>query len=403
VSEQRQPRVLHIGKYLPPVPGGIETYLGDLLRVSRRHGLAVGAVVHGKKGYPDPNPADFGGAKIYTVPTYGQVLYAPVAPMFPWVLRRAIKEFKPDILHMHVPNPSAFWALFIPEARKIPWVLQWQADVDGEELPYVFRIFAMFYRLFETKLLRLSCRVYVSSESYLGSSKSLAGIRNKVVILPLAVDPDRLRHPVSPHNGNHNMVAWWGNDCDVRLLSVGRLTYYKGFEVLIRAVKNAPKVGIVIVGEGHLAERLARLVSDLDLDDQVKLVGYQPDDVVRELMVSADYFCLPSIDRSESFGLVLLEAYFLGCRLIVSDIPGSGAAEVARQLGGSRLFPPGDIAALQRILSVLVPFTARDEESRRAEHMSILPARFRLNPNSIIDCYEGLASREISRLKANMP
>jgi glycosyltransferase involved in cell wall biosynthesis len=383
VSEKPQPRVLHIGKYLPPVPGGIETYLGDLLRVSMRQGLEVGAVVHGKQGHPDPNPADFGGAKIYTVPTYGQVLYAPVAPMFPWVLRSAINEFKPDILHMHVPNTSAFWALFIPEAQKIPWVLHWHADVDVGQMSFAMWAAYRAYKPFENALLRKSKLVIATSEEYLAASMPLRPWRDKCEVIPLAIDPERMVTPTAAE-----IVAagkLWPRPDEPRFLAVGRLTYYKGYDSLIRAFADTPVGSLVIVGDGELRSSLELLIAELNLSDRVILIGLLPAASLAGCFSVADVFCMTSIDRSEAFGLVLLEAAYFGCRIVAFDTPGSGIGAVTRCLGGDIISASSWLESLssvktninpnrrlppQRLSSFLMSADAIDAWVRRYERLA---------------------------------
>ncbi len=347
MSENHQPRVLHIGKYLPPVPGGIETYLGDLLRVSMRHGLEVGAVVHGKKGYPDPNPADFGGAKIYTVPTYGQVLYAPVAPMFPWVLRRAIKEFKPNILHMHVPNTSAFWALFIPEARKIPWVLNWHADVDVGRMSIAMGVAYSAYKLFENELLRKSQLVVTTSQEYLSASKPLRPWRSKCQVIPLGIDHERMIKPTVDQVKQAKDL--WPRPSETRFLAVGRLAYYKGYDSLIRAFAQTTEGSLVIVGDGEMKAKLSQLILALKLGDRVALAGGLPSQELSAFYAAADVFCMTSSDRSEAFGVVLLEAAYYRCRIVALEILGSGVGSVVDRLGGLVLSTSRDFLALQKV------------------------------------------------------
>jgi glycosyltransferase involved in cell wall biosynthesis len=297
-----------------------------------RHGLEVGAVVHGKKGYPDPNPGDFGGAKIYTVPTYGQVFYAPVAPMFPWVLRKAIREFKPDILHMHVPNTSAFWALFIPEARKIPWVLHWHADVDVGKMSFAMRAAYRAYKPFENELLRKSKLVVATSEEYLAASKPLRQCQDKCQVVPLAIDPERM---VTPTATEIAMAAkLWPRPDEPRFLAVGRLTHYKGYESLVHCFAKESRGSLVIVGDGELRSNLTSLIAELNLGDRVRLAGALPTASLASCFTAADVFLMTSIDRSEAFGLVLLEAASFGCRIIAFEVPGSGIETVTRRLGG---------------------------------------------------------------------
>ncbi len=65
---------------------------------------------------------------------------------------------------------------------------------------------------------------------------------------------------------------------------------------------------------------------------------------------AADVFCLPSTERAESFGLVLLEAMRAGLPTVASDIPGSGVGYVVRNGETGLLVPPGDVAALAAAL-----------------------------------------------------
>jgi glycosyltransferase involved in cell wall biosynthesis len=327
----------------------METYLGDLLRVSMRHGLEVGAVVHGKKDYPAPNPDDFGGAKIYTVPTHGQVLYAPVAPMFPVVLCKAIREFKPDILHMHVPNTSAFWALFIPEARKIPWVLHWHADVDVGRMRRVMQLAYQLYQPFQTALLQRARSVIATSREYLAASNALRPWQAKCCVIPLAIDPIRLVKPTDARVAAAAQL--WPRPTETRFLAVGRLTYYKGYDFLIDAFRSAPKGSLVIVGDGELRDRLLAQIKSLELTDRVRLLGRLPDDQLAACFSAADVFCMSSIDRSEAYGVVLLEAAYLGLRIIASDIVGSATGRVAVALGGNT-FPAADKRKLEDLLAL---------------------------------------------------
>ena len=84
---------------------------------------------------PSSLPRSEDGACIYRAPSYGRLLYAPVSPAFPFWLARAIREFQPDLLHLHLPNTSAFGALLVPAARRLPWVIHWHADMVSSERP----------------------------------------------------------------------------------------------------------------------------------------------------------------------------------------------------------------------------------------------------------------------------
>lgn len=333
MSEKPPPRVLHIGKYLPPVPGGIETYLGDLLRVSMRCGMAVGAIVHEKKGYPKPNSDDFGGAKIYSATTYGQLLYAPVAPSFPWRLREAIRDFKPDILHLHMPNTSVFAALLLPEARKIPWVVHWHADTTSVR-GFPFRLAYAVYRPLESAILRLAKSVIATSATYLARSEPLKSVQHKSVAIPLQTDIEKFRS--IDNRAIDAARAMWPDPTKRKALAVGRLAPYKGFGVLISAVLQVPSVNLLLVGEGETHADLQSLIDGHAAGHRVRIIGSLDDNRLFALYAAADALCVPSIDRSEAFGLVMLEAAYFGTLVIANDIEGSGVGWVCEYLCGGK-------------------------------------------------------------------
>ena len=331
----------------------METYLADLLDASLDAGLDVAALVHQPHRPQSPSPLPNNRFPLYTVPSYGQFLYAPVSPGFPLALHRAIRSFRPDLLHLHLPNPSAFVVLALPSARAVPWVVHWHADVDGTALSPLVRWAYRLYRPLEQALLRRSARVIVTSPDYLAGSRALSAWHDRCRIVPLGVSPKRLRDIGRAQRDQARHA--WPQRSRLRVLAAGRLTYYKGFEVLVQAIaRTEPSVTLVIVGEGPNRRKLEEQIRGLKLTHRVRLLGYREDSELQGLMAACDVLCLPSIDRSEAFGLVLLEAMHYGRPVIASDIPGSGVGWVVRQGGHGLLAPPGEADTLADILNRLL-------------------------------------------------
>jgi glycosyltransferase involved in cell wall biosynthesis len=137
-----------------------------------------------------------------------------------------------------------------------------------------------------------------------------------------------------------------GTNASLRLLSVGRLSKEKGLDVLLRALKLVPRLGLTlhIVGDGPLLRELERQVCDLSLRGRVTFAGYLND--VGPALDACDLVVLPS--RTEGTPLSLIEAMAAGRPVVASDVGGVGAALAH---GAGILTPPGDAAALARALT----------------------------------------------------
>ncbi|WP_295541812.1 glycosyltransferase [uncultured Thiohalocapsa sp.] len=344
-------RVLHLGKYYPPVAGGVEYFLADLLGALERRGITTAALVHKAGGDPAADvPSDNEQPIVHRVPTLGRFLYVPISPTYLHWLNRRIREFRPDLLHLHVPNVSAFTALLSRRARALPWVVHWHADVAMSRVDRRLALAYRFYRPLEQQLLAKSAAVIATSPPYLQSSDALRRWRERCLTIPLGLDANRLR--VSAAHEAPDAEPIWGR-VGLRVLSVGRLTYYKGHDVLIDATGALPDARTIIVGTGDQASRLRALIQERGLQDRVLLWGEAKRVELAALLASCDVFCLPSIERTEAFGLVLLEAMHFAKPVVVSDIPGSGTGWLVRQAGNGLLTQPGKASAVADALRQL--------------------------------------------------
>jgi glycosyltransferase involved in cell wall biosynthesis len=87
------------------------------------------------------------------------------------------------------------------------------------------------------------------------------------------------------------------------------------------------------------------------LEDRVSLRGDIDDETLRGLYATSHCLCLPSLERTEAFGMVLLEAMHYGLPIVASDVKGSGVGWVAAKSPYCFLVPPGDASALAEALS----------------------------------------------------
>jgi glycosyltransferase involved in cell wall biosynthesis len=338
-------RILHVGKFFPPAHGGIEVFLADLLAAQREQGLDAAAIVHGR---PQPTDPDW----LVRVPVQAQWIYAPIAVGFRAALARAIGRFAPDVLHLHMPNNAVFWALTLPSAGRVPWVVHWHADVVRTRMRAALRLAYTAYRPFEQAVLERAERILVTSAPYLEASEPLRPWREKCAVVPLglAVDVDDVVVPLRAAP-------------PLRLLAIGRLAYYKGFDTLIRAVAATKDVELAIVGDGELRAELEALIHGLWPEGAapVRLEGSVDESAKRRLLAQCGAVAVPSCERSEAFGVVVLEAMRHGRPVIASDLAGSGLPWLVREAGCGLLAPVADVGGWARAIAAL-----RDDPALRA-------------------------------------
>lgn len=244
---------------------------------------------------------------------------------------RALRAFRPDVLHVNLPVPWSGW-YGIAAGAGCPGT----AVVAVEQLPIKTHL-EEERRLKRRLCARLAAHVAVSErsarevEAYARlPAGSVRVVRNGV--------PDLGPVEPLPHEG-------------VVLVAVGRLNAQKGFDVLLQALQqlhHEDGVRLLIVGGGEEHEALTRQSSALGLGEQVRITGWT--DQVRDFLSRGDVFVLPS--RSEGFPLAIVEAMLAGLPVVASEV---GGVPEAVSDGESGLLVPKDdperlATALQRLI-----------------------------------------------------
>ena len=326
-----EPRVLQVGKYYPPEEGGMETHLEGLCRHMR--GLAhVEVLVSGRSRRTVREVVD--GIPVTRVGTWATIRSAPVCPD----LRRLIGRSRADVVHLHHPNPSAFLS-YLASGHRGRLVVTYHSDVVQQ------RLLNIVYDPIVRAVLRRADAIIVSSQEYLDTSPMLERFRDRCVVIPMAIDPERFL------SADPAAVA------DIRerygdriVLAVGRLVYYKGLEFLVRAMRQV-RGHALIVGQGPAREALEAEAQALGVADRVTLLGHVPD--TRPYYHAARVFALPSHRRSEAFGIVQLEAMAAGIPVVNANIPSGVPGVSVHGLTGETVTaadPVALAAALNRLL-----------------------------------------------------
>jgi glycosyltransferase involved in cell wall biosynthesis len=136
------------------------------------------------------------------------------------------------------------------------------------------------------------------------------------------------------------------------IVAIGRLIVKKGFADLVRAcqllVERGKSFRCAIIGEGPLEQELGAQINHLGLQDCVELPGAKPQHEIREYLVAASVFVLPSVvdpdGGMDNLPTVIMEAMAAGLP-VVSTATG-GIPEMVIQNETGFLGPPGDVVAL---------------------------------------------------------
>jgi glycosyltransferase involved in cell wall biosynthesis len=326
-------RILHLGKFYPPVRGGIETHLQTLSRQLMKR-AAIEVIVSSESGERRDEVID--GVTVHRLPRWLTIAGTPICPTIVSQLRHT----RSDLLHLHAPNPLAMFAVLV-SGHPAPLIITWHSDIVRQ------RVLGHCFRIVEQMVLRRASAVIATSPEYLASSLPLAAHSERCHVVPLGIYPEEFCLD------NFKRVAELRRRYGERIvLSVGRLIYYKGFEYLIRAMRGLA-AHLLIIGEGPLRGRLERLARQLGVADRVSLLGNQPREEVIAFYHAADVFVLPSIARSEAFGIVQLEAMSCGKPVVNTRLP-SGVPFVSRDGETGITVEPRSAEALAAAVSKLL-------------------------------------------------
>jgi len=323
----------------------METFVADLAGEQAATGDEVLVLAHGNPGPPEMLSGS--GPQIWRAPvrlTLGS--YAPVAPGMPVLHARALVRFRPDVIHVHAPNTAALWPALL--RTRAPLIVHWHADVDfpPERRPAAPLLAA--WRALESLLLRRADAVIATSQAYLAASPALARHRGKCRVIPLGVAaPQAVAAP------EHPALGFLSGASGLRVLAVGRLAHYKGFQTLCRAVQETPGASLCLIGEGETRPTLEALANRPEVRKRIFLAGEVAPDVLDGCYRAADVLALPSTCRSEAFGLVLLEAMSRGLPCIATSVAGSGMGEVIRHGETGLLVRPESVGELSAALARL--------------------------------------------------
>jgi len=381
------PAVVHFGKFYFPEVGGIEAVTASVAEGAERAGYAV-SVVCFEGDHPVARRETVNRVAVVRAKQSLNVASQPLSLDY---VRRALRAARnAAVVHLHAPNLlAALCSLWLhPHTRLL---VHWHGDIRNKGL------LGHVIRPLERRYLQRADVIVVTSEVYGRTSEALVPFQDKLRVVPIGVPDPAAIVEADGHAATSRTDAWESQLNGRRvILSVGRLVPFKGFDVLVNAASRlADDVAVVIVGDGPERAYLQARIEATGLGDKVFLTGSLPGrqtgGTLHRLFQRADLYCLPSVDRSESFGVVLIEAMAYGTPCLVSDIPGSGVNWVSEAGVSGATFPVSDSAALARQAMRLLDDPRelrRLGEGARARYLALFTED--MATKRMLDVYEAL-------------
>ena len=303
-------KVLQLGKYYPPDTGGIETVMYDITECLNKRGIKSD-VLCSNKTY-DYQEDIVNNYKVIRTKSFGKYFSTSITPQMIFKLRRIVNEY--DIIHIHLPDPMANLALFFANVRNQKIIIHWHSDIIKQK--YLLKL----YEPLQKWLLKKADSIIATTPKYIVESKYLRKFKNKCISIPIGINDERLKYDIQKVKEIRNKYQ-----NKKIIFSLGRLVYYKGFEYLIKSANYLSDDYIILIGgSGPLKNELNNIIIKNNLGNKVKLLGRVEDDELGSYYEACNLFCLPSIEKSEAFGIVQIEAMSFAKPVVATKIEGSG-------------------------------------------------------------------------------
>lgn len=306
-------KILHVGKFFSPIEGGIESINKFIVDALTGNQQRVVSFNNNRSSLEE----DIDNVPVIRASSLGIIASQPFSFSYFWELRRKIKQFQPDIVHLHYPNPlAALFLLFNKKTYKL--IVHWHSDIVAQKNLY------KFIKPIENIILRKADKIIATSPSYRDSSESLQKFKYKTVIIPCSIDEEKFKLKSEDIERIKNLKQSVNNIPII--FFIGRHVEYKGIKYLLEAEKYIKeKCVLVIAGRGPLTTELQKQYCS----ERIHWVGRLSDDEMKYYYHAAEIFAFPSITKNEAFGVVLAEAMSCETPAVTFSIDGSGVNWVA--------------------------------------------------------------------------
>ncbi len=343
-------KILQVNKLYSPHIGGIERVIQDISEgLNEKYDIEV--LVCQSKGKTSDEKIN--GVKVKRSGSIGTYFSMPVSFSFFRYFKKMSRDA--DIVHVHLPFPLADIACLL-SGYKGKVVISWHSDVVKQK-----KMLTFYKPIMKAFLKRADC-IFVATPGHISGSAYLKPYSNKCRIVPYGINAEIYeraeRMPV--------LTEKLTDSSSKKLLFTGRLVYYKGIDVLIRSMKNTSDCELFIAGDGVLHDQLLDEVQKAGISSRVHFLGVLSDKELKAAMSDCDIFILPSVENSEAFGIVQMEAMVYGKPVINTSLP-TGVPYVSPDgISGITVEPKNETALADAINLLVHDDSLREKYGRQA-------------------------------------
>lgn len=309
-------KVLQLGKQYYPHIGGIENTMQQIAEgiQGELESYVLASQARGKARRKKINHIP-----VYYAKSWGIIASLPISWDLVWYLRKHRDDY--DVIHLHMPFPLGDLACLL-SGFKGKLVIYWHSDIVRQKKAM------WFYRPLMNWTLKRADAITIATQGNIDGSPYVKPFEKKCVIIPFGLRKEWEKKSDDYWKHKEELIGEGTEGSALKLLFIGRLVYYKGCEVLIRAMEivkkklnKAEEIQLSFVGTGILEDELKERTVKAGLEKSVHFLGRVSDDCLEKEIIKSDVLVFPSIANSEAFGLVQLEAMAYGKPVINTALP----------------------------------------------------------------------------------
>lgn len=355
--ERREPnrtlRILQVNKLYDPYTGGVESVVRQIAEgLCQKTDMKV--LVCREKG--ETIQEEIQGIPVTRAGSLGMVGNMPISLKLIQELRKQAKDR--DILLFHMPFPVGDLAYFLSGIREKKMILWWHSDIVRQK-KWMF-----CYRPLMEWFLKRADKILVATKGHIEGSKYLKPYQEKCQVIPFGVRKE-IEEDSRDYIRKEKTKQERSRKKKVRFLFVGRLVYYKGCDILLKAWNGLYHAELVIVGSGNLEQEMKQYVKKKALSKQICFKGNLSDQQVMEEYRNCDVLILPSVARSEAFGLVQIEAMSYG-KPVINTRLASGVPYVSLHQVTGLTVEAGNVNALHQAIQWMISHPEEREKMGEA-------------------------------------